>query len=474
MKKVKLFLLGLLAMLIMIPVKAAVDELGTVEAFMNDVEDVNVDTPNAENVVVTFKKMNLKWVEADTSIGRNSAGWWVGFKMKAPNNITDEGAFTTAKYYQPGTEPKPMWGSMSDDEKANKYLGFWKSIDETVLEGKNDTFDLISWEFDWDGDGHTDQTVTIKIDPTEKGITFEEPSNEEYVKINVDGQKIFIIKKGQTLSTLTEEERALLDKLMTPEAGYRLVGLFMTKDDQETRVDIDSTVFEDDAKLTIKFEEIPTVQPTPSKPVVDDKEIIVEEPKGDENISLSTDANDILKDSLINTEDKELKELIEKNDVTIVLENEKVEKDTLLKEELEKFASVIEGANVAEYFDLNIVVKASGQTNHYLKELSKPITLTIDLPELPEVKDGFTRKYYILREHDGIVEKLDATLTKEGKLSFATDKFSKYALAYVDEEIKDTVIDNNPSTVDNIMSYVTLAIASVGVVGIALKKTLKR
>lgn len=199
----------------------------------------------------------------------------------------------------------------------------------------------------------------------------------------------------------------------------------------------------------------------PKKIVVEDKA------KGDKEVTLSKEADEVLKDSLINTTDKELQELLENNDVTVELQATKVEKESLAKEKVAKFESVVKGATVTEYFDLSILVEITGEEVHYLRELSKPITLTIDLPELPEVAKGYERKYYIIREHDGVYEKLNATLT-DGKLSFATDKFSTYALAYADEEIE------NPSTFDGILSFVTLAITSLGVAGYSIKKYIRK
>ncbi len=262
-----------------------------------------------------------------------------------------------------------------------------------------------------------------------------------------------------------------------PNSGYEVSKVKVTKGEEEITVtkNVDGTYsFEmpmEDVTVSAEF----GVKQTPSKPAEDKNDIVVEEPKGDENVTLSTEASDVLKDSLVNTEDEELKALIKNHDVTIELETEKVTKDSLEKEELEKFEQVIEGANITEFFDLSIVVKADGLANHYLKELNKAITLSVALPELPEVAKGYARKYYILREHDGVVEKLDATISEDGKkLLFASDKFSKYAIAYVDEEIKDTVTDSNPSTIDSVFGYVTLAITSVGVLGVASKKIIKK
>ena len=221
-----------------------------------------------------------------------------------------------------------------------------------------------------------------------------------------------------------------------------------------------------DAKVTVEFEKTPVNTEGDGEPTT---EVSVEKTEGTKEVTLSTEANDALKESLTKTEDKELQAFLEENeDVTVHLEANKVEKENVAKEVVAKFESVVKNATVAEYFDLDILVTAEGQDVHYLKELSKPITLTVDLPKLPEVAKGYTRTYYILREHNGVYEKLNATLTKDGKLSFATDKFSKYAIAYVDEKVK------NPGTLDSIVSIVTLAISSIGTAGYSIKKFIRK
>ena len=75
---------------------------------------------------------------------------------------------------------------------------------------------------------------------------------------------------------------------------------------------------------------------------------------------------------------------------------------------------------------------------------------------------------YIL--HDGEVTTKNVTL--DGNVaSFEADKFLTYAIAYIDTVMP--IGDTNPTTVDNILTYVVLSIVSVGGivgVGIYLKK----
>ena len=117
-----------------------------------------------------------------------------------------------------------------------------------------------------------------------------------------------------------------------------------------------------------------------------------------------------------------------------------------------------------------------------IEEASEDIEVTLGLPdELPELKDGYTRKYVIVRVHDGdadIIE--DVTLSEDDNtITFKTNKFSTYAVAYVDSQNEtesgsastsgksDSVA--NPNTSDNIIAFVGIFVLSAALM-IVLKK----
>ena len=89
---------------------------------------------------------------------------------------------------------------------------------------------------------------------------------------------------------------------------------------------------------------------------------------------------------------------------------------------------------------------------------------------MPELKEGFVRKYYMIRMHGTEVEVLDADLNEEGtEVIFETDKFSEYALAYNDveekEEEKTTTEEKKeevvaPKTLDSIVIYMIVTIVT--------------
>ena len=79
--------------------------------------------------------------------------------------------------------------------------------------------------------------------------------------------------------------------------------------------------------------------------------------------------------------------------------------------------------------------------------------------------EGYNRTYYIIRVHDEKVGILNATLNEDGTVSFKTDKFSTYTLAYVDTKEEKKAEVKNPNTADNGLLYIVLS--GLGLVSIA-------
>ena len=85
---------------------------------------------------------------------------------------------------------------------------------------------------------------------------------------------------------------------------------------------------------------------------------------------------------------------------------------------------------------------------------------------MPKVKSGYVRKYFVIRVHDGKTTVIDDVKDNgNGTVTFKSDKFSTYALAYND--VVKTV--SSPNTFDGItiylftilISFVLLAISSL-------------
>ncbi|MCM1053477.1 MAG: hypothetical protein NC483_05850 [Ruminococcus sp.] len=120
---------------------------------------------------------------------------------------------------------------------------------------------------------------------------------------------------------------------------------------------------------------------------------------------------------------------------------------------------IISNAIISSYYDITINVLDASNNNviENLSELKDKITFAIILPEeLKSVNNGYQRKYYVLRKHNNKYEVLTASLASDGKyLTFESDKFSNYALIYVDEKITTSSKPshkNEPTEIEDIPS----------------------
>ena len=166
--KILSFILVLTIMFGMVPpaviASAATDSMATIEALVNGatMEDSNT---------VMFADTELVWSEKNTSIGRNSDGWWVGIKVTAPEGMNAE-ALKDAKYQsnQGGiwSDDKSFWSHKdSSDDATEHYIELWVLVNEQYLNDailKDKTVNY-EYRFSWDGDSDFEQKITMKIDP---------------------------------------------------------------------------------------------------------------------------------------------------------------------------------------------------------------------------------------------------------------------------------------------------------------------
>ena len=81
--------------------------------------------------------------------------------------------------------------------------------------------------------------------------------------------------------------------------------------------------------------------------------------------------------------------------------------------------------NVVNAFDIEIQLYVDDKNEGLITETSKGLTFKVAIPESLK-KEG--RQFYVLRLHDGKIDKLE--VSTEG--TFTTDKFSSYMLVYED------------------------------------------
>ncbi|MCR5483395.1 MAG: hypothetical protein K6E99_03195 [Bacilli bacterium] len=128
-----------------------------------------------------------------------------------------------------------------------------------------------------------------------------------------------------------------------------------------------------------------------------------------------------------------------------------------------KIKNSVSNGTLVEFLDIDLLLTVEDDLIGKVTKLNDELTISIDAPEsLINVPANTTRKYFIVRTHEGDEpEVIEATL-KDGKLIFKTDRFSNYAVGYTDT--------TNPKTGDRIIAYVALLGISLAALFILKKK----
>lgn len=97
------------------------------------------------------------------------------------------------------------------------------------------------------------------------------------------------------------------------------------------------------------------------------------------------------------------------------------------------------GMQIGQYFEVSLMETRQSDTR-MITELPGPLKVTLNLPEHLKTED---RRFYILRLHtkeDGTQEftELADEDNNPDTVTFSTDRFSPYAIAYIDPHVKGT------------------------------------
>jgi len=180
------------------------------------------------------------------------------------------------------------------------------------------------------------------------------------------------------------------------------------------------------------------------------------------NIKVEPTVNEILKEAVNNSSEVN----ITNKDVNVALNIKDIKPTDEIKNNM---SNKIKDGHIANYFDIRIDVidKSTNTIIGNLTTLNNKIALSIEIPKDLKLEEGYTRKYYILRNHNGIIDILEPKLSEDGKnLTFETDKFSIYALVYEDtknEESKEEI--ENPATEDK-LKYNVLLMSGFAIIAI--------
>ena len=95
------------------------------------------------------------------------------------------------------------------------------------------------------------------------------------------------------------------------------------------------------------------------------------------------------------------------------------------------------GASEGMYLDLSLFKKIGENEPTAVHESENAFDITVDVPEELATPDfGYIRTYSVIRVHNGVATELPTTYAN-GKISFSTDRFSTYLIAYSDNFDED-------------------------------------
>ena len=107
--------------------------------------------------------------------------------------------------------------------------------------------------------------------------------------------------------------------------------------------------------------------------------------------------------------------------------------DGISEAEAKMVAASLGDWTLAEAFDLTLFYKVDGHAKQ-VRETNSPVAVRLMLPDsVVDADVSKAREYEVVRVHDGKVETLPALFDASAKtLTFETDRFSAYAIAYKD------------------------------------------
>ena len=113
-----------------------------------------------------------------------------------------------------------------------------------------------------------------------------------------------------------------------------------------------------------------------------------------------------------------------------------------------------------DYYDVSVLMTMNGFEAGKLHKLNDKITVA--LAETSDPASGYTRQYFVVRDHNGTVTVLTEGVDyyiENGVIYVISDEFSTYAVAY-----KDTLMPKAPDTGDEAMIDGGAATMDIGVV----------
>ena len=127
-------------------------------------EGVNI-SGNGSNVITieTTSDIALSWMTKDPDYGISSDGWWIGYKIIAPEGYSDNASFQN--------KSSTGWGetkSFVSNKNTENTVDVWENINDRYLNVgvSNNTNLIYITRYDWDGDNVYEQIIQVRVIPS--------------------------------------------------------------------------------------------------------------------------------------------------------------------------------------------------------------------------------------------------------------------------------------------------------------------
>lgn len=333
-------------------------------------------------------------------------------------------------------EAKAAVDNMSDLSAAEKQAA--KDAIDNKAEAAKEAIDSITASTEKDSIVSQKETVSADIDKCETEASDKNIANvgpnaqkaESAVTKTADIVKDIKVSSTSKADIVAEIEKELkadnIDNAVVDISDYNKIPASLHEPGKVTGT-VEVTV-----GSTTKTVEIVKELPKLSTYVNYESTVASDAPKADVSVDQDTLMTKILDDSA-------LEELSNGGNADITLDVQNKDTEVTAADVAAIDSKLAETTKVGKYLDISLflkVVDADGETivdNEKIHEAETTFTIKVTVPDELMASGNVTRTFQIVRVHDGEAEVLDSVYDEtERTLTFETDRFSTYAIAYTD------------------------------------------
>lgn len=261
----------------------------------------------------------------------------------------------------------------------------------------------------------------IDDEATYEANTKEVSVEDEYLtSITVNGEAQ-TFEHGKAQFTLTAKQKTMVYIVVATDCAGNVTDKTIVMNQPES-LPVDS----EENKDTLVDEPLPTTAPaTDQNPLSKEGTIkkLVKIVQGAPNTSLTTSTTK-LKDAVLTGGEREA--VVEGSDADIELRIKNLN-TKIPQNEKELIIANLDGYSIGEYLDITLWKKVGSSSEKKVTNTNKPLSITVTVPKSLQRKD---RKFVVFRIHNNKVTVLPDLDSAMKTVTFTTDRFSTYVLAY--------------------------------------------